>query len=131
VRGTAMPSLRVLPQRDLKGLVAYVQTLHSPRVPGIAPPEALERGRTLFLLACAACHGVLGDGKSALAATLARPPENLRWKQPDFGYVLQILSNGIPGTAMPSWKDQLSEPDRIALAVFVRSLYEPAQSNGR
>jgi cytochrome c oxidase cbb3-type subunit 2/cytochrome c oxidase cbb3-type subunit I/II len=40
---------------------------------------------------------------------------------------LKVLRDGIPGTAMPSWKDQISESDREALAAFVRSLYESTE----
>jgi mono/diheme cytochrome c family protein len=32
--------------------------------------------------------------------------------------------DGIPGTTMPAWKDQLSESENAALAGNVRSLYE-------
>jgi mono/diheme cytochrome c family protein len=131
VRGTAMPSWRNLPQSDLNGLAAYVQTLHPPAAPDQAPPEILAVGRALFHKDCAACHGELGDGKSAVAATLSPPPANLHWMQPDFGYVVEVLRDGVPGTSMPSWKEQISESDRKALAAFVRSLYEPAKSDER
>jgi len=39
------------------------------------------------------------------------------------------LENGVPGTAMPPWKDQLSEDERHALVEFVRSLYGTPQEN--
>jgi cytochrome c oxidase cbb3-type subunit 2/cytochrome c oxidase cbb3-type subunit I/II len=131
VPGTSMPSWRSLPQSDLNALVAHVQTLHPFANPEKAAPETLARGKTLFLQDCAVCHGAIGDGKSAVAATLAPAPANLKWIRPDFDYVLQILRDGIPGTAMPSWKDQLSESDRGALAGFVRSLYESTKLNER
>src|ERR1019366_5457802 len=125
VPGTSMPSWRNLPLSDLNGLATYVQTLHPSVSPNNAAPEVSGRGRTLFSQACAPCHGVLGDGKSATAATLAPAPTNLKLEQPDSDYVLRVLRDGIPGTAMPVWKDQISESDRVALAGFVRSLYEP------
>ena len=125
VPGTAMPSWRDLPKIDLTGLVAYLQTLHLPVKPNNATTKTLARGKTLFLQACAACHGILGYGKSAAAATLAPVPTNLRWEQPDLDYVLQVLHDGIPGTAMPVWKNQLSESDSESLANYVRTLYAP------
>ncbi len=130
VRGTSMPSWRSLPQTDLSALAAYVQTFHPVAKTDQAPPEILAQGRTLFQKNCAACHGELGDGKSAVAATLSPPPANLKWMQPDFEFALQVLQNGIPGTAMPSWKEQISESDRRALAGFVRSLFEPETPKG-
>jgi mono/diheme cytochrome c family protein len=48
--------------------------------------------------------------------------------QPDADLILQLLRDGIPGTAMPSWKEQLPESDRAAIADFVRSLYEAVDS---
>jgi cytochrome c oxidase cbb3-type subunit II len=83
----------------------------------------------LFRQACAPCHGIHGDGKSAAAATLAPAPTNFQLEQPDFNYVLQVLREGVPGTAMPIWKSQLSESDRAAVANYVRSLYELSPSN--
>jgi len=42
-----------------------------------------------------------------------------------------MLENGLPGTAMPPWKSQLSIDQRYALVEFVRSLYGPPQENSR
>jgi mono/diheme cytochrome c family protein len=42
---------------------------------------------------------------------------------------LDVLENGIPGTAMPPWKSQLDEGQRQALAEFVCSLYGPNGEN--
>ena len=44
--------------------------------------------------------------------------------QPDLEYIRKVLRDGVPGTAMPVWKDQLSESDSAALAGYVRSFYE-------
>ena len=123
VPGTPMPSWRNLPQDDLSAVAAYVQTLHPITNPDQPAPEVLARGRILYQQDCAACHGVSGDGKSAAAAALAPAPTNFRLEQPDAGYVLDVMRDGIPGTAMPSLKNQLSESDRVALASFVRSFY--------
>jgi mono/diheme cytochrome c family protein len=127
-RGTAMPSWRSLPQADLGALGAYVQSLHPPgKVDPVSLPS-LQRGNQVFLQNCAPCHGVAGDGKGTVATTLIPEPANFKWKQPDADYILQVLSDGIPGTAMPAWKNQISESDRRALAGFVRSLFVAADS---
>jgi cbb3-type cytochrome c oxidase subunit III len=127
VRGTSMPSWRSLPRGDLNAVAAYVQSLHPDHNPDRATPETLARGAALFIKNCAPCHGEVGDGKSAASRTLSPPPANLKWIQPDFDFELRVLRDGIPGTAMPSWKDQISESDREALAAFVRSLYESTE----
>jgi cbb3-type cytochrome c oxidase subunit III len=123
-RGTAMPSWRGLASSDRAALAAYVQTLYQPEQgepPSVAP---MPDGAKLFLLNCAPCHGESGDGNGASAANLLPKPANFKLKQPNSGYLLEILNDGIPGTAMPSWKDQISESDRRALAEFVRSLFD-------
>jgi len=124
-RGTAMPSWRGLAHPDLEALSAYVLTLHTAVQPDQPSKEALTHGNQVFQKNCAQCHGERGDGKGPTATTLLPEPASFKLKQPDFDYVLQVVSEGIPGTAMPSWKNQLSQSDLQALAGFVRSLFEP------
>lgn len=125
VPGTSMPSWRDLPLQDLTAVAAFVQTLHRPASSPVESPESLGHGRDLFVKNCAACHGVLGDARTSAAAALMPPPTNFRHEQPDFNLVVQVLRNGVPGTAMPIWKNQFSEADRTALAAYVRTLYAP------
>jgi mono/diheme cytochrome c family protein len=122
-RGTAMPSWRSLPQQELSALAAYVGTLHVTVKEVALSPDSLERGSQVFMQNCAPCHGIAGDGKGTAATTLIPAPADFRFKQPDFDYILQVLSNGIPGTGMPAWKDQIPERDRRALADFVRTFF--------
>jgi mono/diheme cytochrome c family protein len=122
--GTAMPSWRTLPGADLAALAAYVQSFHKPVEAEAVPREALEAGARVFRQNCAPCHGESGDGKGLAAATLFPKPANFKLKQPDPEYVLQVVRDGIPGTAMPSWKDLIPEADRKALAGYIRSLFE-------
>ena len=127
VHGAAMPSWRSLPLRDLSALTAYVQSFHPPTNSGRAAPISLALGKVLYEKNCLPCHGSTGDGKGPAGATLAPPPSNFKRIQPDFDYIQRVLRDGIPGTSMPVWKDQLSESDRAAVAGYVRSLYEPAE----
>src|SRR6266404_1659977 len=124
VRAAPMPSWRSLPPRDLSAVAAYVQSFHSTTNSSRIVPESLARGKALYEKNCLACHGSTGDGKGPAAATLAPPPSNFKMIQPDFEYILKVLRDGIPGTSMPVWKDQLSDSDSAALAGYVRSLYE-------
>jgi mono/diheme cytochrome c family protein len=126
--GTAMPSWRSVPPANRAALAAYVQSLHAPAKAESAPVQVLETGSSLFRQNCAPCHGEAGDGNGPNAATLLPRPANFKLKQPDSDYLLQILNDGIPGTAMPSWKDQIAAFDREALAAFVRSLFETTDS---
>ena len=124
VRGTSMPSWRSLPLRDLSALTAYLQSSHPITDSGTVAPKSLEGGKALYEKSCLPCHGATGDGKGPAGATLAPPPSNFKGIQPDLDYIERVLRDGIPGTSMPVWKDQLSEPDRAAVARYVRSLYD-------
>lgn len=93
----------------------------------VAPVSApsLTRGTELFQTQCAACHGALGRGDGPSAASLNPRPTDLtnrlRARERSLFALHQIISNGVQGTAMPSF-GSLSEQDRWALAFFVGTL---------
>lgn len=71
-------------------------------------------GQALYLRHCASCHGESGDGNGSLAASLRRPPSDLRLIAKRHGgrfdesYVMQIIDGRRPvaehGTReMPVW----------------------------
>src|SRR5579872_563430 len=129
VAGSAMPPWRQLPTEDLRALIAYVESLHAP----VATPriqEAAGLGKALFAATCASCHGVTGEGNGPAAGALAPAPTNFHLKKPNEERAWDVLENGVPGTAMPPWRDQLSADERHALVEFVRSLYDVPQENG-
>jgi mono/diheme cytochrome c family protein len=130
VAGSAMPPWRQLPTEDLRALIAYVQSLHAP---GATPriQEAAGLGKALFAATCASCHGETGDGNGPAAGALAPAPTNFHLKKPTEERAWDVLENGVPGTAMPPWRNQLSADERHALVEFVRSLYDAPQENNR
>ena len=124
VAGSSMPPWRQLPTEDLRALVAYIQSLHVPSaLSSTQGATSLNEGESLFAANCASCHGARGAGNGPVAGALAPQPTNFHLKKPDWERVLEVLANGLPGTAMPPWKSQLSVDQRYALAEFVRSLY--------
>jgi len=130
-RGTSMPSWRSLPPGDLAALAAYVQTIHPSTTPTSISSGPQPAGSKLFAQNCAPCHGPMGDGKGPVASTLLPKPANFRLKQPDPDYILQVLRDGISGTAMPAWQNQIAESDRQALAGYVRAIFDAANPSGR
>jgi len=130
VAGSAMPPWRQLPAEDLRALVAYVESLHVPHgAPSTQEAASLGLGKALFAATCASCHGESGAGNGPAAGALAPPPTNFHLKKPTQERAWDVLENGVPGTAMPPWRNELSADQRHALVEFVRSLYAPPPEN--
>lgn len=83
-----------------------------------APPN-LARGDALYSQNCASCHGTTGDGRGPAAASLNPKPVAFRdadrARERSLFALYQVISQGIDGTAMPSF-GSLSSQDRWALA---------------
>jgi len=95
--------------------------------PSLRPPLSralLERGRDRFDTFCAACHGLVGDGRSQVAENmLLRPPPSLhepRLVALDDGKLFDVVSDGYG--LMPSYRAQLAVADRWAVVAYVRAL---------
>ena len=98
------------------------------------PVSSDERGRArgLYREHCAHCHGVTGDGAGPTASFLNPYPRDYRMGvfkfkstpkggKPTHEDLQDILTNGIPGTAMPSFK-VLPNNEIEALISYVRYL---------
>jgi mono/diheme cytochrome c family protein len=121
VRGTAMPAFPSLSAANIADVVAFTASLGS----SAAPPAPTEAAKMLFATNCASCHGNTGDGDGLNARVLARKPTNFYERQPSAQRALVAISEGVPGTAMPTWKAKLDDAQRAALADYVRSVYKP------
>jgi high-affinity iron transporter len=94
-------------------------------------PESLAQGKKLYDQYCLTCHGAKGDGKGPAGVLLKPPPRdfNIPLKQwthskGDLKKVFDVISKGVPNTAMVSWA-HLSEQDRWALAYYVEEFSRP------
>ena len=88
-------------------------------------PELLAKGKKLYEQNCLPCHGAKGDGKGSAGALLKPPPRDFnvpfnQWthSKGDLKKVFEVVSKGIPNTAMVKW-DHLAEQDRWALVYYV------------
>jgi hypothetical protein len=102
---------------------AYPTTYHQNPLPYSA--EILAQGQSLFQAHCSACHGLDGRGHAPAAADLNPRPADLTAAHVDDhtdGDLFWWLTYGIPGTAMPAWQEQLSEPERWTVIHYIRSL---------
>ncbi len=125
--GTAMPAWRDLPKGDLEALVAHLKTLPERPVYITTPEEMASKevqdGKKIYEQKCVSCHGIAGDGKGPNAAALERQPTNFKEVQPEPDDLLTVLEEGVPGTSMPPWKDQLSNEERDKLSRYVQSFF--------
>ena len=100
--------------------------------PPPAPTRALVlRGADRFARMCAACHGALGNGDSAIARdmTLRKPPSlhsSLIVRYPD-QRIYEVITDGYG--LMPSYRWQMPAEDRWAVVYFLRVL-QRSQATG-
>ena len=145
VPGTVMPTWKVsLSESDRWDVIRYVQRIYSKPAmhdPDEGDPPAgysdltnpldmstqvLDEGKAIFIRECMVCHGDAGRGNGPYRSTIQPGP-------PDFGdgsygdytdsdYFWRI-SEGVPWTAMPSWKLQYGEEDRWKLVHYIRGIF--------
>jgi len=94
-------------------------------------PELLSQGKKLYEQNCALCHGTTGDGKGPAGVALKPPPRTFNvplnqwtYSKGDLKKVFDIITKGIPNTAMVKWV-QLSEQERWALVYRVVEFAKP------
>jgi mono/diheme cytochrome c family protein len=145
IQGTVMPPWKESLTEDQRWMVIrYVQqifaqpTMHDPDE-GDPPPEyanltnpielsveVLDQGKQIFIRECMVCHGDAGRGNGPYI-------EGLQPSPPDFGdgsygdytdadYFWRI-SEGLPWSAMPSWKIEYSEEQRWMLVHYIRTFF--------
>lgn len=94
----------------------------------------LKRGAALFQAQCASCHGTAGGGDGPLAAKMEPPPiaftDRERARSRSLMALYQVVSQGVAGTAMPSFA-ALPDEDRWALAFFAGTLSHDASMRER
>ena len=81
-------------------------------------------GRQVFLSHCAVCHGAQALGNGPAASTLIPRPVNLQVHVPQHapGEIFYWISEGIAGTAMPTWKGELTETQRWQVIRYLQAL---------
>jgi cbb3-type cytochrome c oxidase subunit II len=145
IQGTIMPTWKTsLSEEERWKVIRYVQQIFARPVmhdPDEGDPpadyanltnplpvtvELLDEGKTIFTRECMVCHGDAGRGHGPYGNLLQPGP-------PDFGdgsygdftdadYFWRI-SEGVPWTAMPSWKVEYGEEDRWKLVHYIRSIF--------
>ncbi|MDI6696249.1 MAG: c-type cytochrome [Anaerolineales bacterium] len=94
--------------------------LPAPDQPAPVTAESLALGAQLYSQACARCHGPDGQG------TPRAPALNVLGFLQDINdsAMQQIITLGVPATAMPAWGDRMTEVEIQAIVGFIRA-WEP------
>jgi cytochrome c oxidase cbb3-type subunit 3 len=79
--------------------------------------KLVERGAAIFATRCASCHNK--DGQGLIGPNLTDAYQLHGSTRMD---ILKTVRNGVQGTAMPAWGEQLSAADVVAAATYVTTL---------
>ena len=132
---TATSDLQKEVARLREELAQYAEEMkrleESIRLAGQRPDEVAAAGRRIYRASCMACHGARGDGKGPGAGPLSPQPRDFgrgtfKWRSTPTGSLpldsdlYRTVSEGVPGTSMPSWKKLLSPEERWAAIQYVK-----------
>jgi len=96
-------------------------------------PILVNKGMKLFKTDCVICHGPKGDGNGSSAISLKPKPRNFLKDNFKFGESLMeiqnTIGNGVANSAMPSWKESLTNPELQSLATYVKFLRSNAMGS--
>lgn len=83
-------------------------------------------GEKIYHNYCSVCHGDRGDGKSRAQNSFANPPRDFtapEAKNLTRDYMLSVIRDGKPGTAMIGWKTQLNDKQIETVVDYVRTKF--------
>jgi len=90
-----------------------------------------EAGKLIYEQRCAVCHGPQGRGDGPEAPFLSPRPGSLvsaGTSVKSDADLLAVIANGKPRTAMPAWKDLLTDEEQRDVLAYIRTLvrfYKP------
>ncbi|MNJ20506.1 Ferrous iron permease EfeU precursor [compost metagenome] len=120
--------------RQARQLGAQLAVAYEVSQAPVITPDAV-RGAPLYAQHCSVCHGDSGAGDGPAGVGLEPPPANLRSSERlarlSLFDLYNTLGQGIEGTDMPSFADQLDERQRWDLATYVASFTaDPGKAKG-
>jgi mono/diheme cytochrome c family protein len=86
----------------------------------------LQEGKELYAQYCLTCHGCSGNGLGSYAGTMSVTPADFKQEpfrsMPDDQWFWHV-SEGVPGTLMPTWKASLTEEERWKVIRYIQQIY--------
>ena len=87
-------------------------------------PDATFSAEAIYKNNCSVCHGDRGDGRSRASNSLVPPPLNFTVAGGlTREYMISVVAQGKPGTAMTSWKTRLTPEQIEAVVDYVRTQF--------
>lgn len=97
--------------------------IHSPL--DIDQPAVIDRGKAVYLVYCAQCHGHNHDGKGTVGQSFAPLPTDLRGakvQDSPVGVLFKNVSYGVPDGRQPPLHATITVEDRWKVVAYVKSL---------
>lgn len=115
---------KIIPEPQIRALVAYVRFLHRSKNPLLGDPDA---GEHLYKQYCASCHGKDGKGNGVMINMISiKPADHTNPAKMDGmtnAELIDIVTNGKGiESYMPAWKGILSQAEIEAVVSYVRFL---------
>lgn len=109
-------------QNEISPLVSNPLDIQKASSPSLNEQGSLAPGQSVYTTHCLNCHGRMGKGDGPIGKMLIPPAANLTvlGKKSD-QELLKTIQDGRPGTAMPSWKGDLSAQDILDVLSYVRN----------
>jgi len=116
VADSVMPVFKDYSDAEVESLVEYLATFDY-------KPIKDTPGHQLFDLFCVSCHGENMDGRGVVAGMLDPLPRDFSKHQFVSAYETRFVDSirdGVKGTAMPTWKNILSDEDIDKLVAYIK-----------
>ena len=124
----AMPGMGSMPRHHLAMMWGIPAPYNGLTNPLPRTNATVDQGAKVYVRNCVSCHGATGQGDGEAGRGLSPPPGNLAWlsqmpiSQWDAFMYWTIAEGGVSfGTAMPTFKQNLSKEDIWAVIAYVQA----------